>query len=59
MVDKVKNLKKHLKRQIDVSKKLDSDWVYILRKEAETCLELAEAEEVIMDMLNNKEGEIK
>lgn len=57
--DKLKNLKKHLKQQIKVSKQLDSDWVYILRKEAEKCLELAEAEDIIMDMLNDKEGKIQ
>jgi hypothetical protein len=56
MIDNVKNLKKHLRTQISVSKHLDSDWVYITRKEAEKCLELAEAEEVILDMLKQKDG---
>lgn len=59
MLDKLKNLKKHLKQQIKVSEQLDSDWVYILRKEAKTCLELAEAEDTIIEMLNDKEGKIQ
>lgn len=53
MIDKIKNLKKHLNRQIKEAEKVDSDWVYILKIEAEKCLELAEAEDVILDMLNN------
>ena len=55
MIDKMKNLKKHLKTQIDKAKQLDSNWVYILRSEAETCLELAEAEETIIEMLEKKD----
>ena len=51
MIDKIKNLKKHLKRQIAEADHVDSDWVYILKVEAEKCLELAEAEDVILDML--------
>jgi len=39
-MDKYKNLKKHLEQQIKVSKQLDSDWIYMLRKEAETILEM-------------------
>ena len=56
MIDKLKNLKKHLKRQIAEADKVDSDWVYILRKEAETCLELAEAEDTIIEMLMERRG---
>ena len=44
MIDKMKNLKAHLTAQIKKAKQLDSKWVYILQSEAETCLELAEAE---------------
>lgn len=51
MIDDVKNLKKHLSTQINRAKQLDSNWVYILRCEAEKCLELAEAEDVILEML--------
>ena len=56
MIDNVKNLKKHLKTQIKTADKLDSKWVYILRTEAEKCLELAEAEDVIMEMLKEKQN---
>ena len=44
MIDRMKNLKAHLSAQIKKAKQLDSKWVYILKEEAETCLELAEAE---------------
>ena len=56
MIDNLKNLKRHLKAQLATAKSLDSDWVYIRKKEAEKCLELAEAEEVILDMLKQKDG---
>jgi len=59
MIDKLKNLKKHLKRQIAEADKVDSDWVYILRKEAETCLELAEAEDSIVEMLMERRGKVQ
>jgi len=59
MIDKLKNLKKHLKRQIAEADKVDSDWVYILRKEAETCLELAEAEDTIVEMLMERRGKVQ
>lgn len=55
-IDSMKNLKEHLKAQIKTAKRLDSDWVYIRKQEAEKCLELAEAEDVIMDMLNGGSG---
>lgn len=45
MIDRMKNLKKHLKTQIDKAKQLDSKWVYILVSEAEVCLKLAEERE--------------
>lgn len=44
MIDRMENLKKHLNTQIKKAKQLDSKWVYILKEEAETCLELADAE---------------
>lgn len=53
MIDKIKNLKRHLSRQIKEANSVDSDWVYILKVEAEKCLELAEAEDVILDMLKS------
>lgn len=50
MLDKIYNLKRHLKNQIESANILGSDWVYIRKIEAEKCLELAEAEEVILEM---------
>jgi hypothetical protein len=55
-IDNLKYLKKHLKNQIDTAERLQSNWVYILKEEAEKCLELAEAEDTILDILNSKEG---
>ena len=46
--DSIKNMKKHLTRQIAEANKAQSDWVYILISEAEKCLELAEAEDTIL-----------
>lgn len=54
ITDNVRNLKRHLKRQIAEADKVNSEWVYILKVEAEKCLELAEAEDVILDMLNER-----
>ena len=48
MKDRLKNTKKHLKQQIDEANKSQSEWVYILKSEAEKCLELAEAEDTII-----------
>ena len=45
MNDRLKNTKKHLVRQIKEANKSQSDWVYILKSEAEKCLELAEEED--------------
>ena len=44
MIDRMKNLKEHLSAQIKKAQALDSKWVYILKTEAETCMELADAE---------------
>ena len=54
MLDKIKNLKKHLETQIKEADKVGSDWVYIRKIEAEKCLELAEAEETFIEVLENK-----
>lgn len=54
MRDRLKNLKKHLTTQIKQANRLDSDWVYILKVEAQTCLELAEAEDTILDILEEE-----
>lgn len=60
MTDRLKNLKKHLTTQIKEADRVNSEWVYILKVEAETCLQLAEAEETIVEMLaGNKEGNVQ
>lgn len=58
MIDRVKNLKRHLREQIRAAERIDSQFVYIRLSEAKQCLELAEAEDVITEMLqehNKKE----
>lgn len=52
----MKNLKQHLRTQIKRAKQLDSNWVYILKEDAEKCLELAEAEDVILEMYAQPDG---
>ena len=56
MLDKMKNTKKHLQTQIREAERVQSDWVYIRKKEAEMCLQLAEAEDVILEMLEEKQN---
>ena len=51
-IDRMKNLKQHLKTQINYADRVDSNWVYILKTEAEKCLELAEAEETFIEAMN-------
>ncbi len=60
MTDRLKNLKKHLTTQIKEANRVNSEWVYILKVEAETCLQLAEAEETIVEMLaGSKDGNVQ
>ena len=57
MIVQIDRLIKHLKRQIYVANKLQSEWVYITKEQAEKCLELAEAEDVIMEMYKEARGD--
>ena len=50
MID-TKKLIKRLKTQLAVADHLQSDWVYITKNEAKRCLELAEAEDTILEAL--------
>ena len=60
MIVHIDRMIRHLETQISVAKKLKSEWVYITLPQAEKCLELAKAEDVIMDMFNeDKSGEKK
>ena len=56
MIVHMDRLIKHLETQIAEANKVKSNWVYITLAQAEKCLELAEAEDVIMDMLNAQPG---
>jgi len=49
MKGRIEKLIKHLKTQLEVADSLQSDWVYITKNEAKKCLELAEAEDTIID----------
>ena len=51
MVD-TKKLIKRLKNQIAVANSLGSEFVYITKNDAKKCLELAEAEDVILESFN-------
>lgn len=46
-MDSMKNTKKHLSRQIEEAERQGSEWVYILKSEAEKCLELANTDDVV------------
>lgn len=45
---RIEKVIKHLKTQIAVADSIDSDFVYITKNEAKKCLELAEAEDIIL-----------
>jgi hypothetical protein len=49
MIAHIDKLIRHLESQIDTAERMDSDFVYITKREAEACLELAEAQDVIME----------
>ena len=49
MIVHIDKLIRHLRNQIDVADRLQSEFVYITKREAEACLELAEAQEVIQE----------
>ena len=49
MIVHIDKLIRHLRNQIDVAESLQSEFVYITKREAEACLELAEAQDVIQE----------
>ena len=53
----INKLIKHLKTQIAVAESLDSQWVYITKNEAKKCLELAEAEDTLLDFMKENDKE--
>lgn len=54
MIAHIDRVIRHLKAQLYVADQLKSEFVYITKHEAEACLELAEAQDVIQEMLNEK-----
>ena len=49
MIVHIDKLIKHLKNQISVAEHLQSDFVYITKREAEACLELAESKNSVSE----------
>ena len=56
MIAHIDRVIRHLKNQISVANQLKSEFVYITKREAEACLELAEAQDVIQDNFKEKTG---
>jgi hypothetical protein len=57
MIVHIDKLIRHLRSQIKEADKIDSEFVYLTKREAEACLELAEAQDVIQEMFKEiKEG---
>jgi hypothetical protein len=50
----IDRLIKHLNTQIARADQLQSDWVYITKDQAKYCLQLAEAEDTLLDIINGK-----
>ena len=55
MIVHIDKLIRHLRSQIDTAEQMRSEFVYLTKREAEGCLELAEAQDVIQEILNEKE----
>lgn len=49
MIAHIDKVIRHLRSQIETANKMNSEFIYITRREAEACLELAEAQEVIQE----------
>lgn len=52
MIVHIDKLTRHLRSQIESADKVNSEFIYLTKREAEGCLELAEAQDVIQEMLN-------
>ena len=59
MIDKTKNLRRHLQTQIAVANEIDSQFVYITKSEAIKCLELAEQESLVESLNERKAYETR
>lgn len=54
MIVHIDKLIRHLRSQIESADKVNSEFVYLTKREAEGCLELAEAQDVIQEMFSEK-----
>lgn len=54
MIVHIDKLIRHLRSQIESADKVDSEFVYLTKREAEGCLELAEAQDVIQEMFDER-----
>ena len=54
MIVHIDKLIRHLRSQIDTAEQMRSEFVYLTKREAEGCLELAEAQDVIQEMFSEK-----
>lgn len=54
MIVHIDKLIRHLRSQIESADKVNSEFVYLTKREAEGCLELAEAQDVIQEMFSKK-----
>ena len=59
MIVHIDRLIKHLETQINEAEHIKSDWVYITLPQAKKCLELAQAEDVIIEMLSTERPDNK
>lgn len=51
MIVHIDKLIRHLRSQIESADKVNSEFIYLTKREAEGCLELAEAQDVIQEMI--------
>lgn len=59
MIVHIDRLIKHLETQISEAEHIQSDCVYITLPQAKKCLELAQAEDVIIEILSTKRPDNK
>lgn len=59
MIVHIDKLIRHLRSQIETAEHLRSEFVYLTKREAEGCLELAEAQDVIQEMISEREGIVR
>ena len=55
MIAHIDRVIRHLKAKLAVADQLNSEFVYITKREAEACLELAEAQDVIQETYRQRD----